>query len=188
MMILSRPIQIIIRVSLGLAVYAALFVLTTPVAFGQETTADKSSAQASTNAPAAKSQPVTKDEAKPVALPVFKEYRGVKISMKADEVRGMLADALKSKGNEQDLFVFGGGETATVYYDKSGAVKAVSVDFPAKSTKAPSAKDVLGEEIQAKDDGSMYSLVRYPEAGYWVAYSRTSGDSPLVTVTIQKMR
>jgi len=127
------------------------------------------------------------DEAKAASLPVFKEYRGVKIGMTADEVRNMLADSLKSKSEQEDLFVFSGGETAIVYYDAAGKVTAVSVDYPARSAKAPSAEDVLGEEVKVRDDGSMYSLVRYPSAGYWVAYSRTSGDSALVTVTIQKM-
>jgi len=52
---------------------------------------------------------------------------------------------------------------------------------------APDAKSVLGEDVEAKADGSMYKLVRYPEAGYWVSYSRTAGNSPLVIVTMQKI-
>jgi hypothetical protein len=34
----------------------------------------------------------------------------------------------------------------------------------------------------------MYELKRYPSAGYWVAYSRTAGKNPIITVTMQKMR
>ena len=34
---------------------------------------------------------------------------------------------------------------------------------------------------------SKHKLVRYPKAGCWVSYSRTAGDTPIVTVTIQKM-
>jgi hypothetical protein len=46
---------------------------------------------------------------------------------------------------------------------------------------------VFGEDIEAKADGSKSRLVRYPKAGFWVSYNRTAGDTPLVTVTIQKM-
>jgi hypothetical protein len=30
-------------------------------------------------------------------------------------------------------------------------------------------------------------MVRYAQAGYFVVYSRTAGDSPLVTVAMQKI-
>jgi hypothetical protein len=46
---------------------------------------------------------------------------------------------------------------------------------------------VLGVELIAKPNGSMYQLVRYPDAGYWVSYNRTAGDKPIVTITMQKM-
>lgn len=174
--------KLMLKLLLALALGTALLVFAAPTARGQDASSVQTSARAlAVNETAAK-------EAKPAAVPVFKEYRGVVIGMKADEVRSKLNDYIKSKTDGADMYLFSGGETALVYYDAEGKVTALSVDFPAKSAKAPSAKEVLGEEIQAKDDGSMYSLVRYPEAGYWVAYSRTGGDSPLVTVTIQKMR
>lgn len=46
---------------------------------------------------------------------------------------------------------------------------------------------VLGEDAAADADGRIYKLVRYPELGYWVAYSRTTGDAPVVSVTMNKM-
>jgi hypothetical protein len=46
---------------------------------------------------------------------------------------------------------------------------------------------VLGTEIETKEDGSMHQLIRYPEAGYWVSYNRTAGESPLVLVTMQRI-
>jgi hypothetical protein len=45
----------------------------------------------------------------------------------------------------------------------------------------------MGDELEARPDGSLYKLVRYPKAGYWVSYSRTAGNSPIVSVTMQKM-
>lgn len=182
--------QILFRLSFGLLLYIALSVLTTPLALGQDASSGQTSTQAATSTAEVTGEAMARNEtakeAKPALLPVFKEYRGVEIGMTADEVRTKLNNYLKSKNDSEDLFMVN-GEVATVYY-ADGKVTALSVDFPAKSAKAPSAKDVLGQEVQAKTDGSMYSLVRYPEAGYWVAYSRTSGDAPLVTVTLQKMR
>ena len=42
-------------------------------------------------------------------------------------------------------------------------------------------------DVAAGADGRLYKLVRYPTAGYWVAYSRTTGDAPVVSVTMKKM-
>ena len=37
-------------------------------------------------------------------------------------------------------------------------------------------------------DGSVYKMVRYEGAGYFVVYSRPAGEAPpLVTVTMQKL-
>jgi hypothetical protein len=119
-------------------------------------------------------------------MPVFTGYRGIQIGMSADDVRQKV-DHLKEKGDAQDFFVFSDVETAQVFYDKSGKVRAVSVDYMGTVSNAPSAQEVLGEELQPKADGSMYDLRRYPAAGYWVSYNRTAGDSPTVTITMQRM-
>lgn len=52
---------------------------------------------------------------------------------------------------------------------------------------APTPEAVLGTGIEAKPDGTLYKLVQYPEAGYWVAYSRTAGNEPLTVITMQAM-
>jgi hypothetical protein len=94
---------------------------------------------------------------------------------------------LKEKGKVQDFFVFSDNESAQVYYDDAGKVMAISLNYVGAQSGAPDAKAVLGSDLEANADGSMYKLVRYPEAGYWVSYSRTAGDSPLITITMQKM-
>lgn len=117
-------------------------------------------------------------------VPVFADYRGVKIGMMAEEVRGKL-DGIQ-KGTSQDFLVLSERESAQIYYDKTGKVTAISIDY-FDPGNAPSPDAVLGTTLQAKDDGSMYQLNRYPEAGYWVSYNRTAGDKPIITVTMQKM-
>lgn len=120
-------------------------------------------------------------------LPVFKDYRGVQIGMSADEVRKKL-DGLKDGGLGQDFFAYSERESAQIYYDKDRKVIAISVDYFGEDADAPSPSAVLGEELQAKPDGSMYQLKRYPGAGYWVSYNRTAGDKPIITITMQKIQ
>ena len=117
--------------------------------------------------------------------PVFQEYRGVKIGWLADEVRKKLGSPA-NKGDEQDFYVFGEKETAQVLYDK-GQVMAISVDFTNGAKEVITPQQVFGSDFEAKPDGSKYKLVRYPKAGYWVSYSRTAGDTPIITVTIQRL-
>jgi hypothetical protein len=118
-------------------------------------------------------------------VPVFTDYRGVKIGMKAEQVRAKL-EGLK-KGERQDFLVFSERESAQIYYDDQGKVIAVSVDYFGNNSNAPSPDSVLGAALQARADGSMYQLNRYPDAGYWVSYNRTAGEKPIVTITMQKM-
>jgi hypothetical protein len=125
--------------------------------------------------------------ATPEEDPVFLDYKGVKIGWLADEVRKKLGNPA-NKGDEQDLYVFGEKETCQVLYDKAtNKVTAISVDFMNGASEVITPKQVFGGEIDSKPDGSMYKLVRYPKAGYWVSYSRTAGDSPIISVTIQKL-
>ncbi len=117
--------------------------------------------------------------------PLYSAYKGISIGMTATEVRKKLSDPMQ-KSDEQDFYVFGEKELATIYYDKAQQVKAISVDFMG-GVGAPSFKEVVGSDIETKPDGSMYKIVRYPKVGYWVSYNRTAGDSPTITITIQKI-
>ena len=118
-------------------------------------------------------------------VPVYRDYRGVKIGMTAEEVRAKL-DRIK-KGDGQDFLVYSERESAQIYYHAEGKVTAISIDYFGDNSNAPTSEAVLGVALQAKADGSMYQLSRYPEAGYWVSYNRTAGDKPIVTITMQKM-
>jgi hypothetical protein len=120
-----------------------------------------------------------------VATPVFGAYKGVTLGMTAIEVRQRL-DHPKEEGKLQDFFALSDSEMAQVFYDGDGKVTAISIDYLGEKA-APSMKEILGEEPQPKADGSVYQLRRYPEAGYWVAYNRTAGDKPIITVTMQKL-
>jgi hypothetical protein len=116
----------------------------------------------------------------------FREIRGVQLGMTSDDVRKKLGDP-KDKSDEQDFFIFGETETAQVLYDKGHRVITISVDFISSAANVPTPKDVFGAEIEKKADGSIYKMVRYTKAGYWLSYNRTAGTSPLTTITLQKI-
>ncbi len=126
-------------------------------------------------------------EKKAVDKPLFIEYKGVRIGMGADEVRQKLGQPT-DKGDVQDFFQFSEKESCQVYYDKVRKVMAVSINYVGDGSGAPLPKVVLGTEIEAKADGAMYKMVRYPDSGYWVSYNKTGGEDPLVTVTMQKIQ
>jgi hypothetical protein len=126
--------------------------------------------------------PATVDES-----PIFHEYRGIQIGWLADDVRKKLG-APADKGEEQDFYTFGEKETCQILYDKvTKKVTAISVDFMTGASDVITPQQVFGSDFETKPDGSKHKLVRYPKAGYWVSYSRTAGDSPIVTITIQAL-
>lgn len=172
------------RSLLAPALFVVACMLTAPVVGAQEMQSAQAQG-AETKIVQVKAVKSNEARAKPLQ-PKWADYKGVRIGMSADEVRAKL-DNLKDKEKTQDFFVFSDTENAQVFYDDQGKVQAISVNYVNTKT-APDALAVLGEEIQAQPDGSMYKLVRYPDAGIWVAYNRTAGDAPLITVTIQKMR
>ena len=117
--------------------------------------------------------------------PPFHAYKGVQIGMSADEARKLLGSPT-DKDDKQEVFAVSDEESCQVYYDAAKKVSAVSITY--FSTKAvPAPKTVLGEEPEAKPDGSFSKLIRYPKAGFWVSYTRTSGDSPMTIIAIQKI-
>ena len=118
--------------------------------------------------------------------PVFANFKGVQIGMSADEARKKLGSP-KDKGDDLDLYVFNDTQAVQVYYDKAKTVSAISIDFMDGGADAPAPKDVVGSEPDKRPDGSSYKMVRYPKAGYWVSYSKTAGNTPTVTITIQKI-
>ncbi len=117
---------------------------------------------------------------------VFKEYRGVQLGMTADEVRKKLGSP-KDKGDDQDFFVFGDNESAQIVYDPTHKVVTISADFLSTDASVPTGKQVFGSDVESKPDGSMYKMVRFPKAGYWLSYNRTGGASPMTSITLQKI-
>lgn len=183
---MANNYRIMLHSTFVIALFMTAVALMTTAANAQDTTAEQTAKTDVVNTKTTTAQTPKTDTAS-APMPVFTDYKGIRIGMSADEVRAQLGEP-KEKGKVQDFFVFSDVESAQVYYDGQGKVMAISVNYLGGSSNAPRPLAVLGEEIQAKEDGSMYELKRYPSAGYWVAYSRTAGDNPLVTITMQKMQ
>ena len=118
--------------------------------------------------------------------PLYHEYRGIQLGMAADDVRKKLGNPT-DKGDEQDFFMLNDAESAQIFYDKTKKVMAISANFLQGAQNVPTPKALFGEELAAKPDGSVYKMARYPKAGCWLSYSKTAGDSPLISVTLQKI-
>lgn len=118
--------------------------------------------------------------------PVISIYKDVKIGMDADEVRRLLG---KAKIDDSDGFFYDeDSEMIQIRLDETEKVRLIAVTYSSESPNLPKYADIFGADpANEKPDGSVYKLVRYPEAGYWIAYSRTAGDKPNVTVTMQKL-
>lgn len=161
------------KVFFGLFLLCGLFV----PAFGQ--TAE--------NAQTATLQSVDQTSETPVLAPILTEYKGIKIGSTAEEVRDKLG---KAEIDDQDGFFYNEDkELVQIRLDADKKVRLVSINYTDENENTPEFPDVFGTEVPvpSKPDGSIYNLVRYPEAGFWVAYSRTAGDKPTVTVTMQKL-
>lgn len=115
---------------------------------------------------------------------VMNAYKGVMVGMLADEVRAKLGEPL-AKSDEQDFYSVTEQETVQVFYDTAHKAKTISIMY--MGGNLPTCKDVTNEEPTPKADGSIYKKVEFKDAGYSIVYSRTAGDAPIVTITLQKL-
>jgi hypothetical protein len=123
--------------------------------------------------------------ATPPSTPVFEGYKGVRLGMAAEEVRSTLGKP-SEKDKVQDFFEVSDHERARVYYDGDGKANAIVVVYRGAGSGAPDPRTVFGVDVPPGADGSISKMVAYPEAGYWIAYTRSAGDEPMVVVTMQK--
>lgn len=118
--------------------------------------------------------------------PVFSGYKGVSIGMEASAVRQKLGDP-KDKSDTMDMYMFSDTESVQFYYDADKLVNAIMITYSGDLAKAPTPRDIFGEDVEARPDGGVSKMVRYPKAGYWIAYNRTVGDDAIVSIAMQKI-
>ncbi len=104
--------------------------------------------------------------------------------MEMDALREKLGSP-KEKGKRQDFYTFSGDESAQFFYDQNGLVRAIMITY-IDDPKALTPMQVFGEDVAPDSDGSIYKMVRYPAAGFWISYNRSAGDDPVVSIAMQK--
>jgi len=120
-----------------------------------------------------------------IQQPLYSDYRGLRIGMTATEARAKLGEPTQ-KADDQDFFTISEKETAQIVYDASHKIRTISIDYLG-GIGAPEYKAIVGPDIQTRPDGSLYKIVWYERAGFWVSYNRTAGTVPVVTVTLQSI-
>jgi hypothetical protein len=113
------------------------------------------------------------DSASPKEIKVMREFRGIKLGMKRDEVRDALGKPeLSDKG--QDSFKIGGDDRLTTHYDND-SVNVIQLY-------------VVGDrEIEERSDGSKIARVEIPVENFWISmFQGKSGD--VTTITISRLR
>lgn len=117
----------------------------------------------------------------------LKEYRKITIGVPADTLREVWG---KPKMEYPDGFIYemSDSETVQIVISPEKIIIAISVTF-AEGKGAPAFVDVFGESItpEERENGSVYKMVRYPDAGYWVAYSVGPGENANVSLTLRKL-
>lgn len=117
--------------------------------------------------------------------PPFHSYKGVSIGMTTEEVREKLGKP-KEPSEGMDYYAPSDNEFVQIYYEAK-KVTAITVTFSGKIDSAPDSKAVFGESAEAKPDGGIFKMVRYPKAGYWISYNKIAGDDPMVMIAIKKI-
>ncbi|HMJ09488.1 MAG TPA: hypothetical protein VK468_10810 [Pyrinomonadaceae bacterium] len=122
-------------------------------------------------------------------VPVVSDVKGISIGMTADEVKKALGDPQLDDATSM-YFELKNGESLQLQLGDDKKVTVISAMYSGKDAKAPEITAILGPDVKAEpgENGRIYKLVRYPSAGFWIAYSRiNSGSSPITSVTIQKL-
>jgi len=129
---------------------------------------------------------VSKFNAEEVQQPIYREYRGVRLGMTMEEARTKLGTAAM-RSDDLDFYVFSENETAQIAYNAAHKVVTISVDYT-NGVGAPDYRTVVGADILTRPDGSIYKMVEYQSADFWVSYNRSATTVPVVTITLQVMR
>jgi outer membrane protein assembly factor BamE (lipoprotein component of BamABCDE complex) len=118
--------------------------------------------------------------------PRYREYRRVRLGMTEAEVHSALGTPKESEGR-QEFYALSDTEMAQVFYDARRNVWAITVSYLGGQGNAPTPEQIFGGPVEVKPDGSVYKMVKYERAGYYVAYSRDAGDAPFMSVIMQKL-
>ncbi|MFN7926932.1 MAG: hypothetical protein U0Y68_03135 [Blastocatellia bacterium] len=113
---------------------------------------------------------------------VMREYKGIKLGIKQEQVRAALGQPASSSESSDD-FTLTGDDTMTVRYE-NGEVKAIQIAF-LDAKNAPAWQDVVGDaEITELANGAKTARKMLPEEKCWVAiYQNKEGTVTRITIS-----
>jgi hypothetical protein len=117
-----------------------------------------------------------------VQQPLYREYRGVRLGMTSAEVRAKVGEP-SFKSDELDFFVISANETAQIAYNAAHTVMTISTDYTG-GVGAPDYRNVVGDGLLERPDGSVFRMVMYDSERFWVSYNKSTSMVPTVTITI----
>jgi hypothetical protein len=112
---------------------------------------------------------------------LYREYRGVRLGMTATEARAKLGEP-SLKSDEQDFYILSANETAQLAYI-GGKVVTISTDYLG-GIGAPDYRNVVGDGLLQRPDGSTFRMVLNDAERFWVSYNKSATVVPTVTITI----
>lgn len=119
----------------------------------------------------------------PEAAKVMREYRGVKLGLKAVDVRAVIGKPQNTREGREE-YKLGGDDLMTIHYE-NGAVKVIQLFF-ANPKNAPEWTAVVGDTtIEENSSGSKQARVVIGEENFWVAMFQ-SKDKSITTITISR--
>lgn len=123
-----------------------------------------------------------------VPAPAITSLGGVSLGMSADEARAKLgkADASDKAGM---LFTPSGTQSVQIGLDDTGTVRTIAYIYSDGDSAAPSFEDVFGPNVPKPEPGAqLYKMVTYPDAGFWLSYSRSEvGGKPMTVITMRRL-
>lgn len=158
---MNRPLKLAFALGLGCGLSLA-------VVRGNETTAAKLPLSPEISSQAAK---------------VLREYKGVKLGLKREQVHAALGPPESSNEASED-FKLTGEDTMTVRYE-NGEVKAIQLAFQ-DAKNAPAWRDVVGDaEITELASGAKTARKVLSEEKFWVSIYQNK-DATMIRITISR--
>ncbi len=144
--------------------------------------------QAKVEKPAVKEKPAAPASQESPA-PVVTSLGGLTLGLTADEAKDKLGKPDVSDKTGM-LFTPSGTESIQIGLDEEGKIRTIAHIYTDGDKKAPSFEDVFGPGVEKPEStGTLYKMVRYPEAGMWLSYSLTNADSkPMTVVTMRRIK
>ncbi len=118
-------------------------------------------------------------------LPVWQGYSGISIGMSAADVRKKMGNP-KMESDTSFFYVISDTETVDIMLDSEKTVSTISAMFTDDHKNPPKFEEVFGKDVKAepKPDGAIFKRINFPEAGFWLSYSRLAGAKAMVIVVI----